>query len=271
MKALQLSNGDLCVVDDDVAGYLNQWQWTLNAGRSVFRRVGPRGKTINVELGNEVLRSAGKPTSETVDHRNGCWLDNRLENLRAATRLQNNANQRKQLRNTSSKYKGVSRRKHDGKWRAYTGSRPQRNIGLFASEVEAARAYDAAAVELYGEFACINFPEDYNYCFPGALDTIALADVVDLASVEILPRAERQDNILTTADRDRLIAFVVKTESPVGIDGATTWSFAKWCRFFGIDDGTARCRIKKGLDVVTALTHDHGVKMPVQGLRYCSI
>ena len=34
-------------------------------------------------------------------------------------------------------------------------------LGYFVDEVEAARAYDRKAVELFGEFARLNFPEEW--------------------------------------------------------------------------------------------------------------
>lgn len=54
--------------------------------------------------------------------------------------------------------KGVSAEPR-GKWRAairHLGTR--RYIGVYNTEEEAARAYDAAAIELCGEFAYVNFP-----------------------------------------------------------------------------------------------------------------
>lgn len=95
--------------------------------------------------------------SGTVDHINHNGLDNRRQNLRVASRSQNAANQRRRP-NTKSGYKGVgllydkyyvARIKRDGKV-SY--------LGCFESGEDAARAYDAAAKEIFGEFALLNFP-----------------------------------------------------------------------------------------------------------------
>lgn len=57
-------------------------------------------------------------------------------------------------------YKGVGWHSRDQSWRAYISiDRRQISLGYFATEEEAARAYDAAAVEAWGEFAWLNFPE----------------------------------------------------------------------------------------------------------------
>ena len=75
-------------------------------------------------------------------------------NCRWATSSQNNANRRKQSMATSG-FKGVCRRRD--RWGAYIGDR---RIGAFATAEDAARAYDAAALSLYGEFAQLNFPSE---------------------------------------------------------------------------------------------------------------
>lgn len=94
------------------------------------------------------------PPNHEVDHRNGVRNANHLGNLRYATRSQNNAN-RDALVGSASSFKGVVRWP-DGRWRAQISAK---HIGLFEREADAARAYDAAAREHYGEFARINFPE----------------------------------------------------------------------------------------------------------------
>jgi hypothetical protein len=93
-----------------------------------------------------------------VDHVNGDGLDNRRENLRPATPSQNNANRRRSSVNSTG-FKGVSLYKRTGRFRAYLGiGGTIRHLGYFATADEAARVYDAAAVEVFGEYALLNFP-----------------------------------------------------------------------------------------------------------------
>ena len=90
-----------------------------------------------------------------VDHINGNRGDNRSSNLRASDRAGNCRNA--QTAFGSSKYRGVQ--KIGGKWAAkIRDGKTQRHIGRFATEVDAAQAYDAEAVDLHGEFARLNFP-----------------------------------------------------------------------------------------------------------------
>jgi hypothetical protein len=92
-----------------------------------------------------------------TDHINGNGLDNRRCNLRPVTSQQNRANQRK-TRGTSQ-FKGVYLRRRERNWEAAIKVNRRRiYLGTFSSEVEAARAYDAAARHHFGEFAALNFP-----------------------------------------------------------------------------------------------------------------
>jgi AP2 domain len=92
-----------------------------------------------------------------VDHRNGDGLDNQRHNLRPATQPENLANTGS--RGGTSRYKGVSWDRRRNKWRAgIMNNRQLYHLGMFTDEDEAARAYDAAAIELQGEFARPNFP-----------------------------------------------------------------------------------------------------------------
>ena len=89
---------------------------------------------------------------------NGNSLDNRRCNLRLCTNSQNQQNQTPQ--GGSSEFKGVYWRKRDKKWCAGIGHNgKQYYLGLFANEIDAARAYDAAARERFGDFSRANFPK----------------------------------------------------------------------------------------------------------------
>lgn len=87
-----------------------------------------------------------------ADHISRDRLDNRRSNLRWATKKQNGANM--QPRPNSSGYRGVSRRGTRKKFQAIITL----HLGTFDTAEEAARAYDAKAREIWGEFATLNFP-----------------------------------------------------------------------------------------------------------------
>lgn len=97
-----------------------------------------------------------------VDHINGDRLDNRRSNLRFCSfqqNLQNRAPLSERIGGSlQSKYKGVGRAdSRKNPWRAYIGiDGKSKHLGCFATEEDAARAYDEAAVEAYGEFAQLN-------------------------------------------------------------------------------------------------------------------
>jgi hypothetical protein len=96
------------------------------------------------------------PKGMITDHINGDRFDNRRQNLRICTKAENMRNRQKGVR-TKCKYKGVH--KHGRKYLAsICANSIQKVIGSFDSELDAALAYDRAAIELHGEFARLNFP-----------------------------------------------------------------------------------------------------------------
>jgi hypothetical protein len=126
-------------------------------------KTGP-GQTRQLGLHREIMN---EPKGLLVDHKNNDSLDNRKANLRPATRSQNRQNVPKR-KNTSSRFIGVSYSKEEKKWRAritYKGKRI--HLGWFDNEIDAARAYDAAARKYYGEFAKVNFPAEQKPALKG--------------------------------------------------------------------------------------------------------
>jgi hypothetical protein len=98
----------------------------------------------------------GARTGQIVDHENCDGLDNTRRNLRL-TDCAGNARNRRPL--CGRQYKGVRFHKDTGKYEAYIRcNRKKTHLGLFAIEEEGARAYDTAALALFGEFARLNFP-----------------------------------------------------------------------------------------------------------------
>lgn len=103
---------------------------------------------------HRIITGAGN--GQQVDHRNHNGLDNRNCNLRICTQSQNQANKRKSY--GRNRFKGVIQSGKSGKWIARIGVNKKKYIiGRFDSEVDAALAYDAAAIKHFGEFACLNF------------------------------------------------------------------------------------------------------------------
>lgn len=100
----------------------------------------------------------GAPRGLQVDHANGDGLDCRRENMRLASRSQNCANAKKRRDAKSSRFKGVVAIPGKG-WQAQiTVDNRHRALGVFPTEEEAARAYDAEAERAWGPFARHNFP-----------------------------------------------------------------------------------------------------------------
>lgn len=90
-----------------------------------------------------------------VDHISGDKLDNRIINLRIATRSENATNKGPQA-NNSSGYKGVWKRKNLNRWVAEIQKNGKRTkLGSFGSPEEAYEVYKKAARELHGEFATV--------------------------------------------------------------------------------------------------------------------
>lgn len=159
-ERLELTRGLVAWVSDEDYERVSGWKYravtkkgyqTFYALRSTSRSDGPRR---GVYLHQDILPV---PADFEVHHKDGNTLNCRRDNLEPRTRKQNMQGIQKKRPGCSSSYRGV--RAKDGKWEAWiqpTGN-PQ-YLGRYSTEFEAAKAYDAAAQELFGVFAALNFP-----------------------------------------------------------------------------------------------------------------
>lgn len=93
-----------------------------------------------------------------IDHINFDGLDCRRGNLRMCSKTENNRHSRKWRSETTSRFKGVSfAPRHLLKWNAQISiNRKTIRLGRFATEAEAAAAYNTFASQQFGEFAILN-------------------------------------------------------------------------------------------------------------------
>lgn len=159
MKLIELTQGQRTVVDDDVWLWAHKFKWGAHRNRRqiyVQRGLREGGKVRHFLLHREIMKA---PFGVLCDHKDGDGLNNLRSNLRLCDVLQNTCNQQKRLNNTSG-FKGVSFFRQNGTWRArIMVSGHSRFLGYFKTALEAAQAYDRAAIELHGEFARLNFPK----------------------------------------------------------------------------------------------------------------
>ena len=165
MKSIELTQGYVAIVDDkdyDRVSDAGPW-YPLKSirkdgsirGTHARRNVLVKGKRAQEYMGQFILN---------VHNMDVSYLDNdglncTRENLRKSTRSQTCAKQRLRKDNAFG-LKGVSDRANQYGKRYLFAQIDKTYIGSFGTAEEAARAYDAAALAKYGEFALLNFPKE---------------------------------------------------------------------------------------------------------------
>ena len=158
MKEIKLSHGKVAIVDDEDFEELSKYKWRYqkpSAGGKTgyaWRMTSCRlGKQRNVRMHRVILDA---PPGAEVDHKDRNGLNNLRENLRLATRSQNNSNW---PRNNKTGFRGVYYSARIRKYRAEIKvNKKFLHLGVFVNSIEAARAYNEAAIRLHGDFAVLN-------------------------------------------------------------------------------------------------------------------
>jgi hypothetical protein len=155
LRKIVLRNKLEVLVDEEDFELLNSFKWGIikNKTHTYAARGTRKNGVYSKILMHRFIMNA--PKDQMVDHRNGNTLDNRKSNLRLATRAMNLQNSK--LRSDSNcKYKGVSKRGHKFVARIQVAVDKRLFLGYFKTEEEAAKAYNKAATEHFGEFANLN-------------------------------------------------------------------------------------------------------------------
>lgn len=155
MVKIDLGNNQFALVDYEDYEYLNELKWHIyKNGNHLYAKSSfyVNKKQKNILMHRLIL----EPNGKCIDHINGNGLDNRKCNLRICERHQNALNRKKNI-NNSSGFKGVSWFKAAKKWRAQIQYKKiVYYLGSYEKRIDAARAYNEAAIKFHGEFANLN-------------------------------------------------------------------------------------------------------------------
>lgn len=166
---ITLTQNKTAIVDNDML-FLKKYNWHVSHISSKYidnwyavrrgpRSIIPRPTILMHRVIVEYKIGRSLTNSEQIDHIDHNGLNNTINNLRIVSASQNRYNQRSQASLSKySRYKGVSWDKNRNKWIAKIYFERTINIGRFDSEINAAKAYDNAAKQYFGEYAYLNFP-----------------------------------------------------------------------------------------------------------------
>ena len=162
---ISISRGNKSLIDAEDLDVVSLFKWYSNTTKrdhtyyAIAYRKAENGKWKSIRMHRLIMGI--EDSSVMVDHINGNGWDNRRSNLRIVTNSQNQMNARKLAsKNTSSKYKGVTLDKKLNKWIASIKiNRKIKYLGHYTLEIDAAKAYDIAARDVFEGFTNANFVE----------------------------------------------------------------------------------------------------------------
>lgn len=158
---LRSNKGVEIIIDDQELDIFSKYKWNISSKGYVYGYLGRfNNKNLRGYIHRLLLNNPPYPKYQ-VDHINGNKLDNRRSNLRIVDNSKNHANIGL-LKNNKSGYKGVwfcNRNKR--KWVANVWcNNIKHHLGCFNTREEAAMAYNNKAIEVFGEYAKLNFIGD---------------------------------------------------------------------------------------------------------------
>jgi hypothetical protein len=154
---IQLIPSGFAIVDEADVSLVASFKWYRVKRGSVHYAARYTEQRSIIYMHRVILTGA-----ELVDHANQDGLDNRRNNLRAADKSLNQANSGLRSSNRSG-FKGVHFNKAKKRWQVNICVKGvKRTLGRFATAEEAAKVYDHAAIEAFGEFAWTNFPQAHS-------------------------------------------------------------------------------------------------------------
>lgn len=168
MKQIQLTQGQVALVDDEDYVELSKYKWHAKyyeTSKSYYAARGAmeKDKQKTVRMHRLIMELCGYDlTGKVVDHINHNTLDNTKNNLRVCTQAENTRNRGSQKNNTSG-YKGVWQNRNIYKdkiyisWAAQIRHNTKKiHLGCFKTKEEAYKAYCDACINYHGEFAKLN-------------------------------------------------------------------------------------------------------------------
>lgn len=156
-KEIQLTQGKVAIVDDDMYEYLNQWKWHVNKQGNTYYVIRNKCTLLKKRVYESMHRLIMKPDKGfVIDHLDGNGLNNQRNNLRICTVSQNSMNRNKTVKNKSG-FKGVIWWERNSTWKAEIRHNKKKiYLGYYKNIIDAARAYNEAALKYHGEFANLN-------------------------------------------------------------------------------------------------------------------
>lgn len=154
---IPLTQGQSTIVDEEDYLLTLKYKWCAwynKSSKSFYAKayaITESGKKSVITLHRYLTKASGRP--QCVDHINGNTLDNRQNNLRVCSPAENNKNRTKPHPKSTSGYRGVCWVKSKNKYKAYISlNNKHKHLGYYNNPEDAARAFNKAAIVVYGDF-----------------------------------------------------------------------------------------------------------------------